>query len=51
MSNIPYLYTLFVLTGCALALVAVWSRRHLWVRVGAALMLVALINLSKSMRN
>ncbi len=48
MENIPPLYLLFVLVGCALAIIAVWSRRRLLVRVLAVLALIALVVLNYS---
>lgn len=46
MNDIPVFYLLFVLLGCLLAIVAVWSRKKLWVRAGAVLLLVALVSLN-----
>jgi len=46
MENIPVLYVLFVLIGCLLALIAIWSRRTLVVRLGAVLGLVALVSVN-----
>jgi hypothetical protein len=48
MENIPVLYLLFVLTGCLLALMAIWSRRNMLVRVVAVITLVALVGLNYS---
>ena len=48
MENIPVLYLLFVLLGCALATLAIWSRRRLWIRVGAVIALIALVALNYS---
>jgi len=44
--NIPLLYLLFVLLGCLLATIAIWSRRRLVVRIAAVLGLVALVTLN-----
>lgn len=46
MENIPILYLLFVLLGCLLAIVAIWSRRSLVVRFGAVVGLLCLVALN-----
>ena len=48
MENIPKLYLLFVLVGCILAVIAVWSRKRLAVRVGAVAALLALVVMNYS---
>ena len=48
MENLPQLYLLFVLLGCILAVIAVWSRRRLLVRVGAVVALLLLVALNYS---
>lgn len=42
MENIPGFYLLYVLAGCVLALLAIWSRRRLSVRLAAVGMLLFL---------
>ncbi|MFT7556813.1 MAG: hypothetical protein ACI9LO_003146, partial [Planctomycetota bacterium] len=46
MADIPLFYLLFVLVGCLLALLAVWSRKQLKLRAAAVLLLVALVALN-----
>ncbi|MEM7292356.1 MAG: hypothetical protein AAF420_03015 [Pseudomonadota bacterium] len=46
MENIPALYLLYLLLGCLLAVVAVWSRRGVWIRAGAVGLLIALVALN-----
>ena len=48
MENIPVLYVLFVLLGCLLAIIAVWSRRSLKIRAGAVILLLVLMGLNYS---
>ena len=48
MENLPQLYLLFVLLGCVLAVIAVWSRRRLLVRVAAVVALLLLVALNYS---
>ena len=45
MEYIPYYFTAFVLLSCALAMIAVWARRRLWVRAGALVMVAAFLSL------
>ena len=42
MENIPIFYLLFVLAGCVLAMIAVWSRRGIKMRLTAILALIAI---------
>ena len=46
MENIPTLYLAFVLLGCFLAIVAIWSRRRLAVRAGAVVALLVLVGIN-----
>ncbi|NKB61319.1 MAG: hypothetical protein GKR95_03980 [Gammaproteobacteria bacterium] len=48
MENIPGLYLLFVLLGCMLATIAVWSRKSLGVRMLAIVALAGMILLNYS---
>ena len=48
MENVPKLYLLFSLAGCLLALIAIWSRRNLVVRVIAVGVLVCLLAINYS---
>jgi len=43
MENVPYYYFAYVLISCALAMLAVWARRRLWVRAGAVASLAVLL--------
>jgi len=46
--SIPVLYLLFVLLGCLLATITIWSRRTLHVRVAAVAALIVLVMLNYS---
>jgi hypothetical protein len=46
MENIPTLFVLFVLTGCLLAVVTIWSRRNTYLRVFAVLVLIVFAGLN-----
>ncbi len=46
METIPVLYLLYVLLGCLLAIIAIWSRKRLSVRTAAVLGLIVLLLLN-----
>jgi hypothetical protein len=48
MPDIPLFYLLFVLIGCAMAILTIWSRRNLLIRVSAVVLLVGLVSLNYS---
>lgn len=48
MESIPLLYLLFVLVGCVLTVISVWSRKKLNVRIAAVGVLVVLVVLNYS---
>ena len=46
MENIPLLFVTFVLIGCVLASIAIWSRKKLFVRISAVIALALLMALN-----
>jgi hypothetical protein len=46
MPDIPLFYLLFVLLGCLLAILTVWSRKQLRIRIAAVLLLIGLVALN-----
>jgi len=46
--NIPVIYLLYVLVGCVLAIITVWSRKKLYIRAGAVGILIVLVVLNFS---
>ena len=46
MESIPILYLAFVLLGCLLAIIAIWSRKKLQIRVAAVGVLIVLVLLN-----